>query len=59
MAVWRAIDATDLLERGLPPVGGGSLDQAQVFIDAARFIWAERRRWKAELGIGMGDLFGR
>ena len=41
----------ELFEKGLPPVHGGVLDQAQIFLDAARFIWAEQARWRAELGI--------
>jgi hypothetical protein len=28
----------DLFEKGLPPVGGGALDQAVWFIEAARFL---------------------
>lgn len=41
----------DFFKKGLPPVYGGVLDQAQIFLDAARFIWAEEARWRAELGI--------
>jgi len=49
--VWTVIECADLLKKGLPPVGAGMLDQAQVFIEAARFIWAEQARWRASLGI--------
>ena len=52
--VWQMLDAADLLEKGLPPVHGGSLDQTRVFIDAARFAWSERDRWRAQLGLGPG-----
>jgi len=45
------IEFAELFRYGLPPVAGGALDQAYVFLDAARFIWAEQRVWRAELGI--------
>ena len=44
--------AVDLLEMGLAPVAGGSLDQTRVFNEASRFVAAERRRNKAELKLG-------
>lgn len=44
------LEAVDLLEMGLSPVAGGSLDQARCFTDAARFVLRERRHWKNELG---------
>ena len=37
-----------LYEKGLPPVAGGSLDQAGVFIAAVEFIWQEEKQYKAE-----------
>ena len=45
----------ELTKQGLPPVHGGALDQAQKFLDACRFIWAEISRHKAELKIGAYD----
>jgi len=39
----------DLYAKGLPPVRGAVLDQAQIFVDAARFVWAEQARWKAQM----------
>lgn len=45
------IELAELLEKGLPAVHGGMLDQARSFIEAARFVWSEERRNKAELGI--------
>ena len=47
--VWRLIEMADLTKRGLPPVGGGALDQAQKFLDACRFVWAEESRLRAEI----------
>lgn len=49
--VWEAIEMAGFFDKGLPPVHGGVLDQTQIFLDAARFIWAEQARWRAELGI--------
>jgi hypothetical protein len=38
----------DLMDEGLCPVAGGTLDQAAVFLEARRFIASERRRWREE-----------
>lgn len=46
--VWQALYLADLFEKGLPPVAGGTLDQAQQFIDAALFAWKEADAWKAK-----------
>lgn len=40
-----------LYRKGLPPVAGGALDQAGIFIDAAEFVWAEETRNKIDLKI--------
>lgn len=48
---WDAVEAADMLAKGLPPTAGGTLDQAAVFLTAARFIWREQQHWKNELGI--------
>jgi len=45
---FETVDLAGLLEKGLPPVAGGMLDQAKVFLDAARFVWNEEARAKAE-----------
>lgn len=45
------LDAVELLEHGLPPVGGGSLDQTACFAQCLRFIRDEEAAWKAKLGI--------
>ena len=50
--VLHALEIAELMKHGLPPLAGGSLDQTRVFLDAARFIWSERARMRAELGIG-------
>ena len=49
--VWEIIGLAELFEKGLPPVAGGTLDQAKVFVEAARFIFGEQRYWKNKLGI--------
>jgi len=49
--VWEVIKFAGLYEKGLPPVAGGSLDQAKNFIDAASFIFSEQQYWKSKLGI--------
>lgn len=40
-----------LYEKGLPPVMGGSLDQANWFVEMAECYWSERAQCRAELGI--------
>ena len=35
------VPAVDLFQNGCPPVGGGSLDQANWFVDAARRLKSE------------------
>ena len=42
--VWDAIEAAELLGKGLPPVAGGLLDQTNKFLSAARFIGAEQAK---------------
>jgi len=49
--VWQVIEYAALYEKGLPPIMGGVLDQAQIFLAACQFIWAEERYWKSKLGI--------
>ena len=49
--VWDVIDYAELYEKGLPPIAGGALDQAKVFLDAARFIFNEQACWKKKLGV--------
>lgn len=47
---WRFLDYAELFAKGLPPVAGGVLDQAYMFVQYARFVWAEKNRNKAALG---------
>jgi hypothetical protein len=55
--VWAILEAADAAPKGLPPVAGGLLDQAAAFVEAARFVWAEQRRNRAELRLPMiGDI---
>jgi len=49
--VWEIIALTELFEKGLPPVAGGTLDQAKIFVEAARFIMHEQTYWKKKLGV--------
>ena len=49
--VWAAIEYAMLYEKGLPPIAGGALDQAESFLSAARFIQNEMRYWKKKLKI--------
>lgn len=44
------LDYADLFAKGLPPVAGGVLDQAALFVKYARFAWSEKNRNKAALG---------
>jgi len=48
---WTLIDFAALLEKGVPPVAGGVLDQTYQFIEAARFVWAEQSAWRARKEI--------
>lgn len=43
------IELAELMRRGLPPIRGGSLDQAQQFLDAARLINSETAYWTYKL----------
>lgn len=49
--VWEVIALAELFEKGLPPIAGGVLDQAKIFVDAASFIFQEKSYWKNKLGI--------
>ncbi len=49
--VWQIIRFAELYENGLPPIAGGALDQAKVFIDASQFVMNEKAYWKAKLEI--------
>jgi len=49
--IWRAIRLAGFWEKGIPPVAGGVLDQANVFIEAAELIFAEQAVYKKKLGI--------
>lgn len=49
--IYEVISYANLYKKGLPPVTGGSLDQAKSFIMAAEFIYKEQYYWKAKLGI--------
>jgi len=39
----------ELFYKGLPPIAGGVLDQAAVFVQAARFVRAEQDYYKSKM----------
>jgi len=47
--IWQTFLLAELYENGLPPVAGGSLDQAMVFVEAAGFIMTEKNYWKTKV----------
>jgi NADPH-dependent 7-cyano-7-deazaguanine reductase QueF-like protein len=49
--IWETLELADFWEKGLPPIGGGVLDQTQNFVEAARFVFSEKNYWKRKLGI--------
>ena len=49
--VWEVMELAQLYEKGLPPVAGGALDQASIFVQACRIIWNDEAVWKSKLGI--------
>jgi len=49
--VWEMIMLAGLFEKGLPPVAGGVLDQAKIFVETATFIFREQNYWKQKLGL--------
>ena len=49
--VWELIRFAELYEKGLPPVAGGALDQAKIFIEAAALVFEEQAFWKKKLGV--------
>ena len=40
-----AVELAGMMRKGLPPVAGGALDQAEQFMEACRAVWAEERYW--------------
>jgi hypothetical protein len=52
------IEFAGYAERGAWPVAGGTLDQAQQFLEAVRFVWREQRHWRAEAGIPWWLMMG-
>ena len=49
--IWELITLAELFEKGLPPVAGGVLNQAKIFVEAARLIFNEQQYYKRKLGI--------
>jgi len=47
--IWELLEFADLYAKGLPPIAGGTLDQAKGFTQACSFIWREEEYWKAKL----------
>jgi len=49
--IWDMIELVKFYEKGLPPIAGGVLDQTNIFIQTANFVFSEESVWKAKLGI--------
>lgn len=49
--VIQMIEYAGLFKKGLPPIAGGTLDQAKNFLIAARMVFSEQQIWKNKLGI--------
>jgi hypothetical protein len=49
--VWDLIRYAELFEKGLPPIAGGVLQQADIFIQAAEFYFGEKQYWKNRAGL--------
>jgi hypothetical protein len=47
--VFEAIELAGMMRKGLPPIAGGALDQAQQFLEGARMIWNEMDYWRAKI----------
>lgn len=45
------LEYAELFKKGLPPIAGGTLDQAKNFLSAARMVFNEQQIWKNKLGI--------
>jgi len=48
--VWNALKFIDLYEKGLPPIAGGALDQAQNFIEAAAIVFGLKQIYRGNIG---------
>jgi len=46
------LECAEMFKLGLPPVAGGTLDQAAAFTEAARFAWQETDYWEFITGGG-------
>lgn len=44
------MEYAELYEKGIPPVHGGAMDQAYIFTQACRVIWADEGVYKPNLG---------
>ena len=49
--VWQMLRFAELFEKGLPPIQGGVLDQAENFIAACGIVFREKQFWKSKLGL--------
>lgn len=53
--IWDTVEMIRMYkDHGLPPVAGGQLDQAKMFIDAVQFVSSEDAGWQAKLGMTDG-----
>jgi hypothetical protein len=49
--IWEAIEMAGFYKKALPPVAGGVLDQANIFIAACTMIWNEEKYYKVPNGL--------
>lgn len=48
-SIWELLESVSFAENGLPPVGGGALDQTQAFLDGYQLVKSHDARWKRYL----------
>jgi hypothetical protein len=46
--VWHLLSAVDRLGKGMPPVTGGWLDQAECFMQGVDLVRSEEAYWEAK-----------
>ncbi len=48
-SIWDLIESIELTDKGLPPVGGGALDQTQAFLEGYQLIQSLNAQWERYL----------
>lgn len=46
--IWDLIEAANMADKGVWPMGGGTQDQTQAFYDGAREWWRQSRKWQSK-----------